>query len=170
MNDHHDTHFGAMIPAVDRRSLKAFGLGVISKGEKHYKDDHMMSERWAEKQDIRNNNLVSRDRDADGYPMAIPRALNGAAHGRHRSRILTMQASIPTTPTERAVIQRIAILQARVLRAAVGRKTISRRTSLQGVTIQRPNLPRATIHIATIRRPAILRAAIRPVKIGRAVI
>lgn len=49
MNDHDDTHFRAMMFVVDQRSLKAFGLRVISKGEKHYKKDHMMSERWAEK-------------------------------------------------------------------------------------------------------------------------
>lgn len=95
MNDHHDTYFRAMIPAVDRRYLKAFVLGVISKGEKHYKDDHMISERWAEKQDIRNNNLFSResassDRDADGYPMTsapIPnyRFANGCSKSPYRS-------------------------------------------------------------------------------------
>lgn len=125
---------------------------------------------------------LSSDRGADDYPMTSAltpnyRVANGYSKSTYQSSApsppvteLTMQASIPTTPIERAIIQRIAIPQTRVLRAAVGRKTISRSTSLQGVNIQRPNLPRATIHIATMRWPAILRAAIRSVKFCRAII
>ena len=99
MNDHHDTYFRAMIPAVDRRYLKAIGVGVISEGEKHYKDDHMMSKWWAEKQDIRNNNLVSResassDHNIDGYPMTsapIPnyRVANGCSKSPYRNSALS---------------------------------------------------------------------------------
>ncbi|KAK3176974.1 hypothetical protein OEA41_008300 [Lepraria neglecta] len=98
-----DKIFQSRTPFLQMWRTKVHELVVISKGEKHYKDDHMMSERWAEKQDIRNNNLVSRDHDADDYPMtSAPTPNYRVANGYSKSPYRSSARSPPVTDFDHA--------------------------------------------------------------------